>query len=218
VQFDFGMMAQVLPTLLSGLKVTLELAVSAMVLALIFGLVVVIVQLSRIFLLASLAGGFVQLMRNTPVLVQMYFFYFGFAAAGLHFSAFESGLIALALHNTAYIAVIYRAGIDGVGRPQREAALALGMLPRQAFRIAIFPQAVRLVVPPLTNQLIVLVKDTSLVSTISVTEMTFRAQMLTESTAAVYEIFTTLALLYLAVNGVLALAMRLVEWRLRPVT
>jgi polar amino acid transport system permease protein len=216
MEFDVNLMLRIMPVLLQGMVVTVELGALAVGLAAIWGLVVVAGRLSRHWPLAWLAGGYIQLMRNTPVLVQMYFFYFGLAMAGLRLTGFVAGLLALTLQNGAYIAEIYRAGIRTVGRLQREAGLALGMLPHQAFRIVVFPQAIRLVVPPLTSQFIVILKDTALVSTISVAEMTFQARLLTERTAATYEVFAALALLYLLLTSTLAGGLRLVEWRLRP--
>jgi polar amino acid transport system permease protein len=216
MEFDLNLMLRIIPVLLQGMVVTVELGALAVGLAAIWGLVVVAGRLSRHWPLAWLAGGYIQLMRNTPVLVQMYFFYFGLAMAGLRLTGFAAGLLALTLQNGAYIAEIYRAGIRTVGRLQREAGLALGMLPHQAFRIVVFPQAIRLVVPPLTSQFIVILKDTALVSTISVAEMTYQARLLTERTAATYEVFAALALLYLLLTSTLAGGLRLVEWRLWP--
>jgi polar amino acid transport system permease protein len=212
---DLNMMLRAFPVLLGGLQVTLELAALATVLSLIWGLVLVLGRLSPSPILALPSAGYVQLVRNTPVLVQMYFFYFGFAMAGLRLSGFVAGLLALVLQNGGYIAEIYRAGIAGVGRLQREAGLALGMRPIEAFRIVIFPQAVRLVLPPLSNQFIAILKDTALVSTLSVAEMTFWARRLIDRTAAAYEVFADLTLLYLVLTASIAVLMRAAEWRLR---
>jgi ABC-type amino acid transport system permease subunit len=99
---------------------------------------------------------------------------------------------------------------------QREAGHALGMRPARTFRLVILPQALRLVIAPLGNQFLVIMKDTALVSTLSVAEMTFQARLLIDRTAAAYEVFLTLALFYLVLNGLLAGLTRAVEWHLRP--
>ena len=151
-------------------------------------------------------------MRNTPILVQMYLFYFGLAIYGIRLSGFAAGLLALVLQNGGYVAEIYRAGIAGVDRGQREAGLSLGLRPSRTFQLVILPQAIRLVIAPLGNQFLVIMKDTALVSTLSVADMTFQARLLIDRTAAAYEIFLTLALLYLVLNGLLAGLMRTVEW------
>jgi His/Glu/Gln/Arg/opine family amino acid ABC transporter permease subunit len=215
MSFDVGIMLRALPVLLDGLIVTLQLGVLAIALSLVWGFVLVLGRLSRLSVLAWSCAGYVQLVRNTPVLVQMYFFYFGFAIVGLRLSGFVAGLLALVLQNGGYIAEIYRAGIASVGRQQQEAGLALGMRPIEALRIVIFPQALRLVLPPLGNQFVTIVKDTALVSTLSVADMTFWARRLIDRTAAAYEVFADLTLLYLVLTASIALAMRFAEWRLR---
>ncbi len=216
--FDLVMMVRALPVLLTGLHVTLALSALAILLSLVWGLVLTIGRLSRWTPLRGLGGIYLQLVRNTPVLVQMYFFYFGFAMAGLRLSGFVAGLLAMVLQNGGYMSEIYRAGIESVGIRQREAGLALGMRPIEAFRIVILPQAVRLVLPPMANQFVAIVKDTALVSTLSVADMMFRARLLIDRTAATYEVFADLTLLYLTLTTCIALLMRALEWRLRAAT
>ena len=215
--FDFDMMARAIPVLLDGLVVTLELSALAIVLSLIWGVVLVLGRLSHLWPLRLVCAGYLQVVRNTPVLVQMYFFYFGFAMAGLRLSGFTAGLLAMVLQNGGYMSEIYRAGIETVGARQREAGLALGMLPFEAFRIVVFPQAVRLVLPPITNQFVGIIKDTALVSTLSVADMMFRARLLIDRTAASYEIFADLTAMYLVLTAAVALLMRAAEWRLGAV-
>jgi polar amino acid transport system permease protein len=213
VNFDLPLIGRALPVLAKGAVVTVELSALAIALALVWGLVIVGLRLSRFRLLAGLAAAYVEALRNTPVLVQMYFLYFGLALAGWPLSGFVAGLLALVLQNGAYISEIYRAGIQSVAKVQAEAGLALGMRPIEAFRIVVFPQALRRVVPPFANQFVLIIKDTALVSTLSVAEMTFEAKLLTDRTAAAYEIFTALALAYLLVTAAVGLAMRGIERR-----
>jgi len=217
VPFDLDMMVRALPVLLNGLQVTLALSALAIALSLIWGLVLAIGRMSRFAPLRVLGGAYLQLVRNTPVLVQMYFFYFGFAMAGLRLSGFVAGLLAMVLQNGGYMSEIYRAGIDSVGERQREAGLALGMRPIAAFRIVILPQAVRLVLPPMANQFVAIIKDTALVSTLSVADMMFQARLLIDRTAATYEVFADLTLLYLTLTACVASLMRVLEWRLRAI-
>jgi arginine/lysine/histidine transport system permease protein len=214
VRFDLNMMARAMPELLDGLAITVELSVFTILLSLIWGVVLVVGRLSHLLPLRLVCNGYLQLVRNTPVLVQMYFFYFGFAMAGLRLSGFEAGLLAMVLQNGGYMSEIYRAGIETVGVRQQEAGLALGMRPFEAFRIVIFPQAVRLVLPPMTNQFIAIIKDTALVSTLSAAEMMFRARLMIDRTAAAYEVFADLAAMYLVLTAAVALLMRAAERRL----
>jgi len=213
VSFDLALVWRIMPTLAEGLVITLQLSALAVVLSLVWGLGVLALRLSRFAVLRALGEAYFEIVRNTPVLVQMYFIFFGLAMAGAPLSGFASGLIALTLQNGGYVSEIYRAGLASVGSTQREAGQALGMTPFAAFRIVTFPQAIRKVIPPLTNQFILIVKDTALVSSLSVEEMTFQARLLVDRTAAAYEIFASLALLYLLVTGALALLMRALERR-----
>ena len=215
MSFDIGFMLRAVPILAEGLTTTLALAVPAILLAAAWGVLVVVGLLSKNRLLQRTAQGYVEVVRNTPVLVQMFFIFFGSGVLGYPLSGFVAGLLALVLQNGAYAAEIYRAGIQSVSQRQSEAGLALGLMPGAAFRIVVLPQALRKVIPPLSNQGVLIIKDTSLVATISVAELTFRARLLTDRTAAVFEIFFALALFYIALTALFSLLMRLLEVRLR---
>src|SRR5688572_21874487 len=128
---DFNFVQRNLPVFMEGLQTTLVLSLLAFLLALAWGLLVVAARLSRLGSLRFLALAFVELMRNTPVLVQMYFIFFGSAVLGYPLTGFVAGLIALTLQNGAYLSEVYRGGIEAVSRRQAEAGLALGMLERQ---------------------------------------------------------------------------------------
>jgi His/Glu/Gln/Arg/opine family amino acid ABC transporter permease subunit len=214
---DLNFIVRNLPLFGKGLVVTVELSLLAVLFAMVWGLVVAFGRMARARWLRTVAGAYIELVRDTPVLVQMYFIYFGFSMAGFGMSGFISGLLALSLQNGAYIAEIYRAGIQSVSRRQLEAGLAIGLTPSAAFRIVVLPQALRKVIPPLANQGVVIIKDTALVATLSVAELTFQARMLADRTAAVYEIFAVLALFYIAITSAFSALMRLVEWRMRVV-
>jgi len=217
MNFDFGFFARSFPILAEGLLTTLALAVPAILLAALWAIPVVMGLLARHRAVAVAARAYVELVRNTPVLVQMFFIFFGSGVLGYPLSGFTSGLLALVLQNGAYVAEIYRAGIRSVSQRQAEAGLALGLTPRAAFRIVVLPQAIRRVIPPLSNQGVLIIKDTSLVASIAVAEMTFQARLLADRTAAVFEIFFALAILYIIVTAVFAGLMRLVERQLRIV-
>lgn len=215
MSFDIGFMLRSIPILAEGLTTTLALAVPAIVLSAMWGVVVVSGLSSRRRPLQLVSQGYVEVVRNTPVLVQMFFIFFGSGVLGYPLSGFTAGLLALVLQNGAYAAEIYRAGIQSVSQRQAEAGMALGLMPAAAFRIIVLPQAVRKVIPPLSNQGVLIIKDTALVATISVAELTFHARLLADRTAAVFEIFFALALFYIALTMLFSLLMRLVEIRLR---
>lgn len=215
MSIDFSFVTRVAPTLADGLATTILLAVPAILLAAAWGIVVVMGLLARSRVLASITRGYVEVVRNTPILVQMFFIFFGSGYAGYPVSGFTAGLLALVLQNGAYAAEIYRGGIRAVTHRFAEAGLALGLTPRRAFRLIVLPMAIRNVIPPLSNQGVLIIKDTSLVATISVAELTFQARLLADRTAAVFEIFFTLALFYLVLTAVFSGGMRLLERRIR---
>jgi His/Glu/Gln/Arg/opine family amino acid ABC transporter permease subunit len=212
---DLGFVSRIAPTLAQGLLTTLALAIPAIALSTLWGVPVVMGLMARSRAVSRLTGAYVEVVRNTPVLVQMFFIFFGSGVLGYPLSGFVAALLSLVLQNGAYVAEIYRGGIRSITYRQAEAGLALGLTPRRAFRIIVLPQALRKVVPSLSNQGILMIKDTSLAATISVAEMTFQARLLADRTAAVFEIFFTLALFYLALTAIFSGAMRLLERRVR---
>lgn len=202
---------------LEGLRVTVELSLLAIGLALLWGLVIVFARTSKFAASRILARSYLEVARNTPILVQMYFIYFGSGIAGYPISGYAAGLLALTLQNGGYFSEIYRAGIESVGPGQREAGRALGMLPHQVSGIVVLPQALRRVIPPISNQGVIIIKDTSLVSALSVAELTYQSKILADRTAATYEIFITLALFYIVITTIFSGALRLLESRVRVV-
>ena len=210
---DWRFIARSLPLFLAGLTVTIQLSLLTIVIAIVWGLVVACGRMSRHWTLRTLAGAYIEVVRNTPLLVQMYFIYFGFAMAGYGLAGFTAGLLALSLQNGGYLAEIFRAGIESISALQIEGAKALGMRRWLILRVVILPQATVRVIPPLANQFILIIKDTSLVSAIAVGDLMQAGKLLSERTAASYEIFLILALFYLSLTSLVAGSLRLLETR-----
>lgn len=189
---------------------TLWLSVLAISLSGLWG-VIVLLGLRANRLIYCIGRVYVEIMRNTPIIVIMFFIFFGSGVLGSPMTGFAAGLLSLVLQNGAYIAEIYRGGIQGVSIRQTEAGLALGFMPRKAFLLIVLPQAIRKVVAPLGTQGVMIIKDTAIVATISVAEMTFQARLLADRTAAVFEIFVALAVLYIILTSVFNLFVRLIE-------
>ena len=210
---DFAFILRSLPLLLEGLQLTLALAGLALVGAALGGIVVALARRSPLAPLRATSLAFVEVMRNTPIMVQIFILYFGLPSVGLYPDAFVSGVIALVLQNSAYVGEIYRAGIESVNRTQTEAALSLGMMPRAVLLQIVFPQALRRVLPMLGSQAVVIVKDTSIASTIAVAELTHTGKLLLDRSAAPYETFLAIGLIYLAVTALTLGALKLVAIR-----
>lgn len=212
--FDFSFVARNAHLFLAGLRLTCLIAALGIAGALCGGALVAFCTMSGSRALRGLGNSFVELMRNTPVLVQMFLYYFGLPSVGLRPSGFESAVLALTLQNSAYIGEIYRASIQSIHPRQSEAALALGMMPITALCTIVLPQAFRRALPLLGNQFVFVLKDTSIASTIAVAELTSSSKLLLDQTAAPYEIFAVVALLYLAVSSLVLAAVKLGELRM----
>lgn len=210
---DVAFLLRILPDLLEGLKTTVALTAIALVGAAIGGLLVVAGRRSRLAAVRGVTLAYIDAMRNTPIMAQIFILYFGVPEIGLYPDAFTCGVIALVLQNSAYAGEIYRAGIESVNRTQTEAALSLGMMPRRALFDIVLPQALRRVLPVLGSQAVVILKDSSIASTISVVELTQAGKLLLDRSAAPYETFFMMAALYLAMAAVLLGAMKLVALR-----
>jgi polar amino acid transport system permease protein len=150
-------------------------------------------------------------VRNTPLLIQMYIVYFGLSMVGMGLSGFASGLLALCIQNGGYVAEIYRGGLQAVSIRQYEAGRALGMRRWTLYSIVVIPQVVARVIPPMTNQAISIIKDTSQVAAIAVMEVMKVAQVWVESSANTYDVFLGVAVVYLVLTSVASLAGRLFE-------
>ena len=162
--------------LVQQLPIVIEVLVLGLVCAWAWGLVLSLIRLSRFRPLRYLAGAYIDLFRGLPLLLLFVFIYYGLPNAGIRLGPIASGVLGLTLCYGAYSAEIFRAGIQAIPKGQTEAARSLGMSHGQAMRYIILPQAVKLVVPPLTNEFIAMIKDTSLMSVISVPELLFTAK------------------------------------------
>jgi polar amino acid transport system permease protein len=204
--------------LMLGLGVTFRITAVSMALMLVIGLATALMRMSPSLVARGLARGYMELIRNSPLLIQIFFIYFVIAPI-LDISAFWAAVIALSLFEGAYASEILRAGITSIDAGQWEAAMSLGMTPLAMYRHIILPQAVRRVLPPLTSQAVSLVKDSALVSTIAILDLTQQGRMIDAETFLTFEIWFTVAAIYLAVTLALSGAVRLLERRpdgLRP--
>lgn len=162
--------------LVKTLPTVFEVLILGLVCAWTWGLILSLIRLSRFRALRFLAGAYIDFFRGLPLLLLFIFVYYGLATAGLRLNSLSAGVLGITLCYGAYSAEIFRAGIQAIPKGQMEAARSLGMTQGQAMRHVILPQALKLVVPPLTNEFIAMIKDTSLMSVIAVPELLFRAK------------------------------------------
>jgi polar amino acid transport system permease protein len=198
--------------LLTGLILTLQISALSIILGVIIGLITGLARLSSSPAPKWLAIGYIELIRGTPLLVQIYIFYF-FIGQVFGLSNFMAGVLALSFFAGAYIAEIIRAGIQSIHRGQMEAARSLGMNYPQAMRYIILPQAFKRILPPLAGQFISLIKDSSLVGVIALVELTRAGREIGTSTFNYFEVFFTVAVLYLVLTFSLSMVVQYLERR-----
>lgn len=216
--FDTSIVRKTWTLFLKGVWMTAKLAFLSLFLGLPIGLFLSLARVQSSRLLSVPAAFYVEVIRGTPLLVQILFIYFVLPLFGIHLPAFTSGVIALTINSAAYISEIFRAGILSIDAGQMEAARALGMSYAQAMRRIILPQTFRRVVPPLTNEGIALLKDSSLVSVIGLTELARTGQELASRYAAPLTIWPIVALCYLLLTFPLTRVAEYLERRWRPIT
>ncbi|WP_423761047.1 amino acid ABC transporter permease [Burkholderia sp. NLJ2] len=203
-----------LPVMVKGAVLTLKFAVASMALGLVVGLVIAIMRIGSNRLAAGLAQGYVSLMRGTPLLVQMFVVYYGLPDLGITLDPTTAGIFTLTLNAGAYLSESMRGAILGIGRGQWAAAHSLGLTHMQTLRHIVCPQALRLAVPSLGNTLISLIKDTSLVSVITVTELLRSTQEVIAATFQPLPLYLAAAAIYWVLSTLLTRLQGRVETRL----
>lgn len=199
---DYSVVLTKIPILLEGCRVTLEISFFALLLGMIFGIVGALCRISTNSVLNSIAFFYVWVIRGTPVMVQLFILYFGLPQLGIKLPSMVAGVLGLAVNTGAYITEIIRAGVQAVDKGQMEAALSVGMNYRQAMVRIIGPQATKICIPPLVNQFIMTLKNSSIASLVTITELFRTGEQIIYTTFRSFEVYTAVAVLYLIMNSV----------------
>jgi His/Glu/Gln/Arg/opine family amino acid ABC transporter permease subunit len=207
--FNTQVAVENLGPLLAGLLITIELTFVVIVLSLGFALLVALGGMSRWLLPRWIIKAYIELMRGTPLLLQLIYIYYVLPEIGIRLDAFTAGVIGLTLNYSAYISEVYRGGILAVPKGQHDAAAALGMTRALAMRRIVLPQAIRIVIPTLGNYFISLFKDTALCSVVSIQEVVFTAQIVAARNFQYFTLYTVVGAMYFLVSFPAA---RLVGW------
>lgn len=205
-----------LPLLLNGLLITLALTAVGMVITVVVAFAAGLCRMSRRRWLSWPAGVFIEIFRGTSMLVQLFWLFFALPFFGVQLVPFAAAVLALGLNEGAYGAEIVRGAIIALPRGQREGAIALSLTPYQRLRFVILPQAIPAMIPPFGNVFVDLLKNTSLVSLVTVADLTFRAQMVRATTGATAAVFGTILVLYFVVAYLLSVATAWFERRMDP--
>ncbi|HCC5685625.1 ABC transporter permease subunit [Staphylococcus aureus] len=212
---DSGFISKYGSFFLKGIKITILISLIGVALGSILGAFVALMKLSKIKIISWIASIYIEILRGTPMLVQVFIVFFGITAAlGLDISALVCGTIALIINSSAYIAEIIRAGINAVDKGQMEAARSLGLNYRQTMKSVIMPQAIKNILPALGNEFVTLIKESSIVSTIGVGEIMFNAQVVQGISFDPFTPLLVAAALYFVLTFVLTRIMNMIEGRL----
>ena len=203
------------PQIYEAIWVTIQLTIASFSLAVILGLLLALGKLSHVRILRGFCTAYIEIARGIPALAILFLLYFGLVPLGIVFDAFTAGAVGLGMSAAGYIAEVFRAGIQAIHKGQREAALAVGMTPFMTFRYVILPQAIRIILPPMLNMVIILLKDTSICSLISTDELMLRAKDLAMMSFLPMHLFLLAGAIYFLLSWPLSLMTRKVEARMQ---
>ena len=214
-KFQWNVVLETFPLLLSGVKLTVIITVCGLLFGFVLGATVGLMKLSRNLPVRKLAGAYVEAIRGTPLIVQVMFLYFGVPmAVGMRIRPVTAGIIAIAVNSGAYIAEIVRGAVQSIDPGQIEAGRSIGLTRTQTMRYIIWPQAFRRMIPPLGNQFIISLKDTSLLVVIGVAELTRVGQEIIAVNFRAFEVWLTVGVVYLMMTLTIARLLRIAEDRL----
>jgi polar amino acid transport system permease protein len=211
--FDWQLARDSLVPLLLGAKITVLFTILVMAISLVGAVPVALARLSKYRLIRWVVTIYVNVFRATPLLIQLIYIYYALPVFGIRLSPFTAGLVGLSLHYIPFIAEVYRSGIQAIPQGQRDAAQALGLNQWLINRKVIFPQAFRIVIPSLGNFFVSLVKDTSLLSVLTVTELVFSGELIAARTYDYFTEYTLVFVFYLVLGSVAIWLVQLVERR-----
>ncbi|MDQ0321444.1 polar amino acid transport system permease protein [Pararhizobium capsulatum DSM 1112] len=197
---DFGWLNDAITLIASGAAMTIFLIAVSAVAGIVLSVLGAAGGRSRYALLRRAIGWYVELIRNTPFLVQLFFIFFGLPSLGIRLDPVVAAILAMTLNMTAYTTEIVGAGLDAVSKGQSEAALALGLRPRQVFIKIVLPQALKVIFPALTSQIVIMMLESAVVSQIAVRELTYEADLLQARTFRAFETYFIVTLVYLAMS------------------
>lgn len=212
----FDLIIKSLPSLLEGAQLSLLVSALSVAFGISLGILIATARLSKVWPLRALAGAYVAFLRGTPMIVQIFIVHFGLSELGLTLPALVSGIVALSLNSGAYMGEVFRGGIQSIDIGQTQAGLSLGLTNFQVFRYIVFPQAFRRVIPSMGNEMITLTKDSSLVSFIAITELTYKATLIASRTYEYFTMYIGIAIVYFAITYTLSVLLGMLERRLGP--
>ncbi|MFS0613733.1 amino acid ABC transporter permease [Lederbergia ruris] len=211
---DFSILVDYSDMFWDGFKVTIVASLTALVASFIVGTIIAVMRITPIAPLRWVGTAYVEFFRNIPLVVIAFFFFIGTPVIGIRFSGITAGTIALSIYTSAFIAEAIRSGILSIPKGQTEAARSSGLTYTQTMRMIILPQAIKIVIPPIGNQFINLVKNSSILALISGADLMYQADLISAKTFIVFDVYILVALLYLIITIPLSVGVRYIEKRL----
>ena len=212
---SFNFLSEYFPLFIEGLLWTLLIALLAVIFGVILGSILCFMKISKFIILRAIANIYIEIVRGTPVLLQVYIVYFGLTAFGIKLGAFTSAIIALSVNSAAYVAEIIRSGIEAVDSGQMEAARSLGMTSKMAMFNIILPQAIKNILPAIGNEFVAVIKESSMASVIGVAEIMYASKIVTGATYRSMEPLMIAAIFYFILTFTLGRLMGYLERRLK---
>lgn len=213
MSLDFSIILPRLPLLLNAALVTIQCSAVAVLFGTLLGIFIGALRVTPIKPLRTITAAYIYIIRGTPLLIQLFLIYFGLPSLGINLSAFASGVIGLSINSSGYMGEIVRGGIEAIPKGQWEAGRVLGLSYGKTMRYIILPQAVRNMLPAFGNEFVTLIKESSLLSTLAISELTMVGQQVRSATYASFETFIAVGLIYLVMTSVTSFLLRMVETR-----
>ena len=214
MDLNFSFLSEHWPAFLSAAWTTLQLSAVGVILGTMFGILFALMRISTNKLLKFLASAYIEIIRGTPMVLQVFMIYYGLTAFGINLPAFMAGIVALTVNSAAYMAEVFRAGIQAIDKGQFEAARSLGMTRGMTLRYVVLPQAFRNMLPAIGNEFIIIIKDSSLVSFIGIGELMNTARILQGSLYRPLEPLLVIAVIYFVITFTLSNLLQMLERKL----
>lgn len=214
MQLDYSVIFNKIDLFIDGSLITLKVSILSLIIAIAFGIVGAIFKICRFKILNVIGDIYVWIIRGTPLIVQLFILYFGLPQFGIQLSPMVAGIFGLSFNTGAYISEIIRSGVNAIDKGQIEAAESLGMTSTQVMIRIVSPQVAKIILPTMVNQFIITLKNSSLISLVTITELFRTGESLIATTFRSFEVYTTVALFYLLMTSVLMVISNYVEKRM----
>jgi len=211
MNLDFNAVIPRLPYLLKAALVTIEASALILFFGTVFGIIIGVLRVCPFKIIRLTAASYINVIRGTPLLIQLFLIYFGLPSLGITLSAFFSGILGMSINSAGYVGEIVRGGIEAIPKGQWEAGKVLGLSYFKTMRFVVMPQAIRNMLPAFGNEFVTLIKESSLLSTLAITELTMAGRQVRSATYASFETFIVVGIMYFCMTSIATVCLRFLE-------